>query len=101
MVMRLWAAKPWRVGVRVSGHAQPALRWPYEFGGLSEETPEQEAAENAGQCRGGPHDGRGPGHPGPGGPGFSPNEDPAHERSESPEREAQEHSSTTSTTVAP
>src|SRR5437660_8190361 len=22
-----------------SGHAQPALRWPYEFGGLSEETP--------------------------------------------------------------
>src|SRR5437588_945023 len=22
-----------------SGHAQPALRWPYEFGGVSEETP--------------------------------------------------------------
>src|SRR5438270_2053041 len=63
-----------------------------------QESAEREAAENAGQCQGGPHDGPG-GRPGPGGAGFSPNEDPTHEAGESPEREAQEHSSTTSTTT--
>ena len=66
----------------------------------TQESADVEAAENAGQCRGGPH--RPGDHHGPGGPGFTPNEDPQHEAQESPDREAQEHSSTTSTTtVAP
>ena len=46
------------------------------------ETPEQEAAEDAGK--------RPSGHGGPRGAG-GPNEDPTHEASESPEREAAEH----------
>src|SRR5437762_10399496 len=47
----------------------------------AQETPEQEAAESAGQCRGGPHGGPGH-HRGPGGPRLPPHDEPQPEAQE-------------------